>query len=246
MKDRYVGVSGDDTSNLCGMSEAAPCKTVGHAVGSSMAQLSLTITLLGGRHVSEGATISVGEKKIIITGRGKTVSVIGTSALSSPATTLFSVSSGQLDVERIGIDHNATRSSSPSVFAVSLWKQQETCSNRAQLYVHLQSTIILICAAFSYPLTSVRSRSDFVDRTRQTLLSAAKDGKSGFTQSPQISLLSSKSHCSSPASSPSSSSSPPPPPPFPFPFPSSPSHSSPSHSSTSSSFSPSSFSSATS
>ncbi|KAH7817915.1 uncharacterized protein MONOS_14896 [Monocercomonoides exilis] len=66
MKDRYVGVSGDDASNLCGMSEAAPCKTVGHAVGSSMAQLSSTITVLGGRHVSEGATISVGEKKIMI------------------------------------------------------------------------------------------------------------------------------------------------------------------------------------
>ncbi|KAH7817924.1 uncharacterized protein MONOS_16638 [Monocercomonoides exilis] len=66
MKDRYVGVSGNDTSNLCGMSEAAPCKTVGHAVGSSMAQLSSTITVLGGRHVSEGTTISVGEKKIMI------------------------------------------------------------------------------------------------------------------------------------------------------------------------------------
>ncbi|KAH7823524.1 uncharacterized protein MONOS_11755 [Monocercomonoides exilis] len=77
MKDRYVGVSGSDTSNLCGMSEAAPCKTVGHAVGSSMVQLSSTITLLSGRHVSEGTTISVGEKKISVVGKGKAVSVIG-------------------------------------------------------------------------------------------------------------------------------------------------------------------------
>ncbi|KAH7817921.1 uncharacterized protein MONOS_16511 [Monocercomonoides exilis] len=76
MKDRYVGVSGDDSSNLCGMSEAAPCKTVGHAAGSSMAQLSSTITLLGGRHVSEEKTISVGEKKISVLGKGKTVSVM--------------------------------------------------------------------------------------------------------------------------------------------------------------------------
>ncbi|KAH7829307.1 uncharacterized protein MONOS_12102 [Monocercomonoides exilis] len=120
MKDRYVGVSGDDTNNLCGMSEAAPCKTVGHAVGSSMAQLSSTITVLGGRHVSEEKTISVGGKKISVLGRGKTVSVIGTSALSPPATTLFSISSGQLEVGHVGIDHNATRSSSPSVFVVSL------------------------------------------------------------------------------------------------------------------------------
>ncbi|KAH7823285.1 uncharacterized protein MONOS_789 [Monocercomonoides exilis] len=86
MKDRYVGVGGNDTSNLCGMSEAAPCKTVGHAVGSSMAQLSSTITVLAGRHVGEGATIGVGDKKIIITGRGKTVSVIGTNSLSSTST----------------------------------------------------------------------------------------------------------------------------------------------------------------
>ncbi|KAH7815303.1 uncharacterized protein MONOS_14597 [Monocercomonoides exilis] len=73
MKDRYVGVSGSDANNLCGMSEAAPCKTVRHAVGSSMAQLSSSITVLGGRHVSEEKTISVGEKKISVVGRGKTV-----------------------------------------------------------------------------------------------------------------------------------------------------------------------------
>ncbi|KAH7817861.1 uncharacterized protein MONOS_14585 [Monocercomonoides exilis] len=74
LKDKtiYVGVSGDDTNNLCGMSESAPCKTVGHAVGSSMAQLSSTITLLSGRHVSEGTTISVWEKEISVVGRGKT------------------------------------------------------------------------------------------------------------------------------------------------------------------------------
>ncbi|KAH7830764.1 uncharacterized protein MONOS_11319 [Monocercomonoides exilis] len=94
MKDRYVGANGNNTSNLCGMSEAAPCKTVGHAVGLSMAQLSSSITVLSGKHVSEGVTIIVGEKMISVVGRGKTVSVIGTSALSSPATTLFSVSSG--------------------------------------------------------------------------------------------------------------------------------------------------------
>ncbi|KAH7818133.1 uncharacterized protein MONOS_3932 [Monocercomonoides exilis] len=120
MKDRYVGVGGDDANNLCGMSEAAPCKTVGHAVGLSMAQLSSTITLLGGKHVSEGVTISVEEKKISVLGKGKTVSVIGTSELSSTSTTLFGISTGQLVVGHVGIDHNATRSPSPSVFVVSL------------------------------------------------------------------------------------------------------------------------------
>ncbi|KAH7816554.1 uncharacterized protein MONOS_4898 [Monocercomonoides exilis] len=77
MKDRYVDVSGDDANNLCGISGAAPCKTVGHAVESSMAQLSSTITMLSGRHVSEGMTISVVEKEISVVGRVKTVNVIG-------------------------------------------------------------------------------------------------------------------------------------------------------------------------
>ncbi|KAH7818046.1 uncharacterized protein MONOS_18046 [Monocercomonoides exilis] len=76
--------------------------------------------LLVGRHWREVTMISVGEKKITITGRGKTVSAIGTSALSSPSTTLFSISSGQLEVGHVGIDHNATRSPSPSVFVVLL------------------------------------------------------------------------------------------------------------------------------
>eukprot|EP00770_Monocercomonoides_exilis_P015510 MONOS_15460.1-p1 / transcript=MONOS_15460.1 / gene=MONOS_15460 / organism=Monocercomonoides_exilis_PA203 / gene_product=unspecified product / transcript_product=unspecified product / location=Mono_scaffold01239:53-3990(-) / protein_length=1253 / sequence_SO=supercontig / SO=protein_coding / is_pseudo=false len=120
MKDRYVGVSGSDSGNVCGMSESAPCKTVGHAVGSSIVQLSSTVTVLGGKHESEGTTISVGEKKITITGRGKTVSVVGTSSLSSSSPTLFSISTGKLEVGHVGIDHNATRSSSPSAFMVSV------------------------------------------------------------------------------------------------------------------------------
>ncbi|KAH7828008.1 uncharacterized protein MONOS_12646 [Monocercomonoides exilis] len=120
MKDRFVGVGGSDTNNLCGMAESAPCKTVGHAVGASLTQLSSTITVLGGKHVNEGTVISVGEKKISIVGKGKEVSVIGTSALSTSSATLFSVTSGQLEMEHVGIDHNSIRSSSPNVFVVSV------------------------------------------------------------------------------------------------------------------------------
>ncbi|KAH7824019.1 uncharacterized protein MONOS_9265 [Monocercomonoides exilis] len=100
MKDRYVGVSVDDTNNLCGMSEAAPGKTVGYAEESSMVQLSSTITLLGGRHVSEGETINVGEKKISVVEKAKTVSVIGTSSLS-----MSSSSSKLEEVCRLSTNH---------------------------------------------------------------------------------------------------------------------------------------------
>ncbi|KAH7826441.1 putative autophagy-related protein 16 (Atg16) [Monocercomonoides exilis] len=119
MKDRYDGVSENETNNLCGMNESAPCKTVGHTVVSSMGKLITLIAEQGGRQGSEEKTISVGEKKISVVGRGKEVSEIGTSALSSPATTLFSISSSKLETGYEGIDHNATRSTSPSVFMVS-------------------------------------------------------------------------------------------------------------------------------
>ncbi|KAH7824860.1 uncharacterized protein MONOS_13670 [Monocercomonoides exilis] len=119
VKDRYVGVSGSDTNSMCGMNESAPCLTVGHAVESSIAQLSTSITVLDGKHQSEKETNNVGEKKISIVGKGREESLIGMNSLSSSSITLFSVTSGQLAVGHVGIDHNATRDSSPSVFVVS-------------------------------------------------------------------------------------------------------------------------------
>ncbi|KAH7817982.1 uncharacterized protein MONOS_8452 [Monocercomonoides exilis] len=116
----FVGENGNDSNELCGMNETKPCQTIGHCMNKCNDVVSFGISVLGGKHVSEGTTISVGEKKISVVGRGKAVSVIGTSALSSPATTLFSISTGQLEVGHVGIDHNATRSPSPSVFVVSL------------------------------------------------------------------------------------------------------------------------------
>ncbi|KAH7830329.1 uncharacterized protein MONOS_5480 [Monocercomonoides exilis] len=116
----FVGGNGNDLNELCGMNETMPCKTIGYCVNKCNNLISLGISVLVGRHVSEGETISVGEKKISVVGRGKTVSVIGTSALSTSSTMLFSISSGQLEVGHVGIDHNATRSPSPSVFVVSL------------------------------------------------------------------------------------------------------------------------------
>ncbi|KAH7824916.1 putative Protein tyrosine and serine/threonine kinase [Monocercomonoides exilis] len=118
-KDRFVGENGDDFRSLCGMSEAVPCKTVGFVARVSLMQSSSTITVLSGKHQSEEETINVGEKKINVLGKGKETSVIGTNSLSSSSTTLFSVTSGQLEVGHVGIDHNATRDSSPNVFVVS-------------------------------------------------------------------------------------------------------------------------------
>ncbi|KAH7824929.1 uncharacterized protein MONOS_10394 [Monocercomonoides exilis] len=119
MKDRFVGANGDDSNALCGKSDSKPCKTMGHAVDVSLIQLNSTITVLSGNHQSEKETINVGEKKINVLGKGKETSVIGTNSLSSSSTTLFSVTSGQLDVGHVGIDHNTTRDSSPNVFVVS-------------------------------------------------------------------------------------------------------------------------------
>ncbi|KAH7817784.1 uncharacterized protein MONOS_1882 [Monocercomonoides exilis] len=116
----FVGENGNDSNELCGTNETKPCQTIGHCVNKCNDIVSFGISVLNGKHVSEGTTINVGEKKISVVGRGKTVSVIGTSALSTSSSTLFSISSGQLEVGHVGIDHNATRSPSPSVFVVSL------------------------------------------------------------------------------------------------------------------------------
>ncbi|KAH7824925.1 uncharacterized protein MONOS_8169 [Monocercomonoides exilis] len=122
LKDKtiYVSVSGNDSSPLCGANESNPCLTVKKAFEMCETQISLTITLMEGDHQSETATIAIGEKKISVIGKGKAASVIGTSALSSTSTALFSISSGQLEVGYVGIDHNSIRSPSPSVFVVSV------------------------------------------------------------------------------------------------------------------------------
>ncbi|KAH7825036.1 uncharacterized protein MONOS_10872 [Monocercomonoides exilis] len=120
MKDRYVGVSGSNKNNKCGADEINSCLSVGNAVEKSIFWMRSTITVLDGKHVSEKETINIGEKKINVLGKGKETSVIGTNSLSSSSITLFSVTSGQLAVGHVGIDHNATRDSSPNVFVVSV------------------------------------------------------------------------------------------------------------------------------
>ncbi|KAH7818581.1 uncharacterized protein MONOS_14473 [Monocercomonoides exilis] len=119
-KTIYIGENGNDSNELCGMNETMPCKTIGYCVNKCYNLISFGISVLNGKYVSEVTTISVGEKKISVVGRGKTVSVIGTSALSTSSPTLFSISTGQLEVGHVGIDRNAARSSSPSVFVVSV------------------------------------------------------------------------------------------------------------------------------
>ncbi|KAH7826652.1 uncharacterized protein MONOS_7373 [Monocercomonoides exilis] len=120
MKDRFVDVNGDDSNELCITSESITCKTIGFAVKKSDQQLNSTVTVFEGKHQSEEETINVGEKRISVIGKGREESVIETNFLSEASTTLFSVTSGQLEVRHVGIDHNATRSSSPSVFVVSV------------------------------------------------------------------------------------------------------------------------------
>ncbi|KAH7829196.1 uncharacterized protein MONOS_16107 [Monocercomonoides exilis] len=76
----FVGVNGKDSSGMCGMGESAPCKTVGHAVETGLEELSSSVMLMEGNHISETATIDIGEKKIFVIGKGRTESSIGTGA----------------------------------------------------------------------------------------------------------------------------------------------------------------------
>ncbi|KAH7828365.1 uncharacterized protein MONOS_6456 [Monocercomonoides exilis] len=94
--NRFVAVNGGDKEEFCGVNESHACRTIGIAVSKSLMQMIFSIILMEGKHESEGTTISIGEKKVSILGRGKTVSVIGTNSLSSSSIALFSISSGQL------------------------------------------------------------------------------------------------------------------------------------------------------
>ncbi|KAH7827840.1 uncharacterized protein MONOS_13047 [Monocercomonoides exilis] len=115
---RLVTADGGSTNELCGINESNACKSIGVAVSQNATQTSLFVSLMEGNHGNEQETISVGNK-MNVEGKGKETSVIGTNSLSLSSTALFSVTSGRLKVLHVGIDHNATRSSSPSVFVMS-------------------------------------------------------------------------------------------------------------------------------
>ncbi|KAH7830201.1 uncharacterized protein MONOS_4340 [Monocercomonoides exilis] len=112
--NRFVAVSGGGEEELCGANEANACESIGIAVCHSLMQVILSVMLMEGNHQSETMTIEI-EAKISILGKGREESVIGTKSLSLSSTTLFSVKSGQLNVQHLGFDHNATRDSSPNV-----------------------------------------------------------------------------------------------------------------------------------
>ncbi|KAH7816389.1 uncharacterized protein MONOS_15058 [Monocercomonoides exilis] len=81
--NRFVAVSGGGEDDLCGLDESSACRTIGVAVEKSVIQVSLSVTLLEGDHISETTTIDIGEKKISVIGKERTESLIGTGALSS-------------------------------------------------------------------------------------------------------------------------------------------------------------------
>eukprot|EP00770_Monocercomonoides_exilis_P016416 MONOS_16379.1-p1 / transcript=MONOS_16379.1 / gene=MONOS_16379 / organism=Monocercomonoides_exilis_PA203 / gene_product=unspecified product / transcript_product=unspecified product / location=Mono_scaffold01690:2871-5286(+) / protein_length=762 / sequence_SO=supercontig / SO=protein_coding / is_pseudo=false len=121
LKDKiiYVSVNGSDATELCGANESNPCLTVKKGFEMCEIQISLTITLMGGNHTSETATVEIGTKKISVIGKGRTESSIGTGALL-PTGALFSVSTGHLGLLHMKVDCNSIAdSSSPNVAVVS-------------------------------------------------------------------------------------------------------------------------------
>ncbi|KAH7827007.1 uncharacterized protein MONOS_4819 [Monocercomonoides exilis] len=116
--NRFVAVSGGNAEEFCGANKSYACRTIGVAVIRSVIQVSLSVTLMGGDHTSETATIEIGTKKISVIGTGKDKSSIGTGALSSVGT-LFSVSTGHLGMSHLKVDCNSNSSPSPSVVVVS-------------------------------------------------------------------------------------------------------------------------------
>ncbi|KAH7829268.1 uncharacterized protein MONOS_14639 [Monocercomonoides exilis] len=120
LKDKtiYVSVNGNDTSPFCGANESNPCLTVKKAFEMCEIQISLTITLMNGNHVSEATTIDIGEKKISVIGKGREACSIGTGTLLWTGA-LFSVTSGHLGMSHLKVNCNSNLSPSPNVVVVS-------------------------------------------------------------------------------------------------------------------------------
>eukprot|EP00770_Monocercomonoides_exilis_P011013 MONOS_10961.1-p1 / transcript=MONOS_10961.1 / gene=MONOS_10961 / organism=Monocercomonoides_exilis_PA203 / gene_product=unspecified product / transcript_product=unspecified product / location=Mono_scaffold00522:11750-23009(-) / protein_length=3655 / sequence_SO=supercontig / SO=protein_coding / is_pseudo=false len=116
--NRFVAVSGGGEEELCGLDESSACRTIGIAVEKSVIQMSLSVTLMEGKHVSETITIDIGEKKISVIGKRRETCSIGTGALSSTGA-LFSVSTGHLGLLHMKVDCNSNSSPSPSVVVVT-------------------------------------------------------------------------------------------------------------------------------
>eukprot|EP00770_Monocercomonoides_exilis_P002292 MONOS_2277.1-p1 / transcript=MONOS_2277.1 / gene=MONOS_2277 / organism=Monocercomonoides_exilis_PA203 / gene_product=unspecified product / transcript_product=unspecified product / location=Mono_scaffold00046:45389-54235(+) / protein_length=2948 / sequence_SO=supercontig / SO=protein_coding / is_pseudo=false len=117
-KTIYVSVEGDDSNEQCGANETFPCLTIKKAFEMCEIQISLTITLMEGNHTSETTTIEIGTKKISVIGKGREMSAIGTGELSLTRA-LFRVTTGHLGLMHLGIDHNSSAGSSPSVVVVT-------------------------------------------------------------------------------------------------------------------------------
>ncbi|KAH7829232.1 uncharacterized protein MONOS_14446 [Monocercomonoides exilis] len=116
--NRFVAVSGGGEEELCGLDESSACRTIGVAVIRSVIQVSLSVTLMEGNHISEVTTIEIGSKKISVIGKGRETCSIGIGALSSTGS-LFSVSTGHLRMSHLKIDCNSTEGTSPSMVVVS-------------------------------------------------------------------------------------------------------------------------------
>ncbi|KAH7819198.1 uncharacterized protein MONOS_10303 [Monocercomonoides exilis] len=116
--NRFVAESSGYEEEFCGANESYACRTIGVAVIRSVIQVSLTVTLLEGDHISETATIDIGTKKISVIGKGKDKSSIEMKSLSSTCS-LFSVTSGHLGMSHLKADCCSNASPSPSVVVVS-------------------------------------------------------------------------------------------------------------------------------
>ncbi|KAH7819425.1 uncharacterized protein MONOS_15285 [Monocercomonoides exilis] len=115
----YVGINGNDLIDNCGIQKTSPCQTVRRAVERSFESMLTTLFVFEGRYENERVTINISDKEIRVIGKGRETSVIVSNSLSSLSTSLFSVSSGKLEIIHVGIDHNSERDSSPNVFVVS-------------------------------------------------------------------------------------------------------------------------------
>eukprot|EP00770_Monocercomonoides_exilis_P008273 MONOS_8232.1-p1 / transcript=MONOS_8232.1 / gene=MONOS_8232 / organism=Monocercomonoides_exilis_PA203 / gene_product=unspecified product / transcript_product=unspecified product / location=Mono_scaffold00305:32-8370(-) / protein_length=2151 / sequence_SO=supercontig / SO=protein_coding / is_pseudo=false len=179
----FIGVTGNDNEDICGLEERLPCKTLFHSVEKSNRQCSYGIVLLEGNHISERESLNIGEKEILLKGTGRNRTVLHSSGIASPDPLLFSVSTGSLLLESFTILHNHQ---SPSMRILVMISSEGECGldDMCVYSPESQTQVEFECSMFEVDLGRFWVRNSRIERFKLSSVLIADKLHSASTMVP--------------------------------------------------------------
>eukprot|EP00770_Monocercomonoides_exilis_P005721 MONOS_5693.1-p1 / transcript=MONOS_5693.1 / gene=MONOS_5693 / organism=Monocercomonoides_exilis_PA203 / gene_product=unspecified product / transcript_product=unspecified product / location=Mono_scaffold00169:18634-27765(-) / protein_length=3043 / sequence_SO=supercontig / SO=protein_coding / is_pseudo=false len=176
----FIGVTGNDNEDLCGLEESLPCKTLFHSVEKSNRQCSYGIVLLEGNHISERESLNIREKEILLRGTSRNRTVLHSSGIASPDSLLFSVSTGSLLLESFTILHNHQ---SPSMRILVMISSEGECGldDMCVYSPESQTQVEFECSMFEVDLGRFWVRNSRIERFKLSSVLIADTLRSAST-----------------------------------------------------------------